>query len=207
MIRTSTFVRWTGHRVIGIYTTIMASHSIHISIARSPPQPTRSLAPHSFYSLLHSQTRVCAGSFHRLRRFVPSFAHIVGTQLTRLDRLLNVNAPLHGRSSCRLHLVCIPSATVGKCLSEKTYLERERCSSILIALISSVMVFFPYFIIRFLGLGDVNGMYYVYYVSSQIIKYLLLLIKLRYLLKVMDFKLYIFFYNIIFSIFYIFLII
>lgn len=136
MVRTSTFVRWTGHRVIGIYTTIMASHSIHISIARSPPQPTRSLGPHSFYSPLRSQTRVCAGSFHRV-------AHIVGTQLTQSTDYWMWTHLYAADRHAGFTWCCIPSATVGKRLSEKTYLERERCSSVSIAPISSAMAFFP----------------------------------------------------------------
>lgn len=135
-----------------------------------------------------------------MRRFVSSCCAHRWNATDTTDRLLNVNAPLRGRSSCRLHLVCIPSATIGKRLSKKTYLEREQCSLDCTDFVGNDV--FSYFIIRFLGLSYVNDMYYIYYVSSQVIKYLLFLIKLRYLLKVMDFKLYIFFYNIIFNIFF-----
>lgn len=81
----------------------MASHSIHISIARSPPQPTRSLAPHSFYFPLRSQTRVCAGLFHRVAR-------IVGTQtdttrpITECERTFT--RPIVMQASPGVHSFC-----------------------------------------------------------------------------------------------------
>lgn len=139
-----------------MYTTIMASHSIHISIARSPPQPTRSLASHSLPFFPGGGTFVCAGSFHRARRIVASQTK------TRPEHALDVNAPLRGRSSCWLHLVRIPSATVGKRLPEETYLEREReraSSLFAITPIPPAVGAFFYFIIRFLGLGDATDVY------------------------------------------------
>lgn len=136
----------------------MASHSIHISIARSPPQPTRSLASHSLPFFPGGGTFVCAGSFHRVRRIVASQTK------TRPEHALDVNAPLRGRSSCWLHLVRIPSATVGKRLPEETYLERERerkraSSLFAITPIPPAVGAFFYFIIRFLGLGGATDVY------------------------------------------------
>lgn len=142
-----------------------------------------------------------------MRKFVPSCCAHRWNATDTIDRLLNVNAPLRGRSSCRLHLVLHSFCDCWKTALREN-LSRER--AVQFGLDCTDFVgngIFSYFIIRFLGLGDVNGMYYIYYASSQVIKYLLFLIKLRYLLKIIDFKLHIFFYNIIFSIFYIFLII